>query len=61
MNIFCVVRIYLVYILFERQTLIGLLKEILHYNKNKCKGISQLAKIPILFPDWWKPLNEEKG
>jgi hypothetical protein len=29
-------------------------KEILHYNKNKGIRVSQLAKIPTLFPDWWR-------
>ena len=23
--------------------------------------VSQLAKIPRLFPDWWRSLNQEKG
>ena len=35
-------------------------KVILHQNKNKCIRISQLAKIPTLFPDWWRSLIEEK-
>ena len=36
-------------------------KEILEQNKTKGIGIPQLTKIPTLFPDWWRLLNEEKG
>ena len=32
-------------------------KKVNSRNKNKGIRVSQLAKIPTLFPDWWRLLN----
>ena len=43
---------------WDYDNLIGILKEILEQNLNKGIQIPQLAKITILYPDWWISLNE---
>ena len=40
---------------------INIIKEILHWNKNKWIKVSQLAKTPTLIPDWWISLSKKRG